>query len=278
MIYKDPSRSIEERVKDLLSRMTLEEKVAQLSSARMGDVISDMQTMSFSAEKARKNVPNGCGYLSRIGGATDLLPREIVRLTNEIQKYFIEETRLGIPIFFITEATSGVLSRNHTLFPQNIGAGAMFNDELVYEMGNAVREEMLSTGERFSLAPVVDVIRDHRYGRYEESYGEDVYLVSQCGMAYTKGLQSQSLKNGIIATLKHYVAQGFSDGGKNCAPVHITDREIFDQYAVPFEAAIQEGGASSVMAAYHEVDGVPCHASKKLLQMYYVENLDLKVL
>lgn len=265
MIYKDPSRSIEERVKDLLSRMTLEEKVAQLSSARMGDVISDMQTMSFSAEKARKNVPNGCGYLSRIGGATDLLPREIVRLTNEIQKYFIEETRLGIPIFFITEATSGVLSRNHTLFPQNIGAGAMFNDELVYEMGNAVREEMLSTGERFSLAPVVDVIRDHRYGRYEESYGEDVYLVSQCGMAYTKGLQSQSLKNGIIATLKHYVAQGFSDGGKNCAPVHITDREIFDQYAVPFEAAIQEGGASSVMAAYHEVDGVPCHASKKLL-------------
>lgn len=265
MIYKDPSRSIEERVKDLLSRMTLEEKVAQLSSARMGDVISDMETMSFSAEKARKNVPNGCGYLSRIGGATDLFPREIARLTNEIQRYFIEETRLGIPIFFITEATSGVLSRNHTLFPQNIGAGAMFNDELVSEMGNAVREEMLSTGERFALAPVVDVIRDHRYGRYEESYGEDVYLVSQCGMAYTKGLQSQSLKNGIIATLKHYVAQGISDGGKNCAPVHITDREIFDQYAVPFEAAIQEGGASSVMAAYHEVDGVPCHASKKLL-------------
>ena len=265
MVYKDPSKPVEERVKDLLDRMTLDEKIAQLSSARMGDIISDMETMTISLEKARKNIPHGCGHLSRVGGATDLMPREIARVTNEIQRYFVEETRLGIPVFFITEATSGVLSREHTLFPQNIGAGAMFNDELVYEMGNAVREEMLSTGERFALAPVVDIVRDHRYGRYEESYGEDVYLVSQCGMAYTRGLQSQYLKEGIIATLKHYVAQGISDGGRNCAPIHVTDREILDEYAVPFEAAIREAGASCVMAAYHEIDNVPCHASKKLL-------------
>ena len=265
MVYKDPSKPVEERVKDLLDRMTLDEKIAQLSSARMGDIISDMETMTISLEKARKNIPHGCGHLSRVGGATDLMHREIARVTNEIQRYFVEETRLGIPVFFITEATSGVLSREHTLFPQNIGAGAMFNDELVYEMGNAVREEMLSTGERFALAPVVDIVRDHRYGRYEESYGEDVYLVSQCGMAYTRGLQSQYLKEGIIATLKHYVAQGISDGGRNCAPIHVTDREILDEYAVPFEAAIREAGASCVMAAYHEIDNVPCHASKKLL-------------
>jgi len=265
MKYKNSSLPTEERVKDLLSRMTIDEKIAQLSPAKMGDVISDLQNMTFSEEKAMQNIPHGCCYISRIGGATDLLPEEIASLTNRIQEFFIEKTRLGIPVLFMTEATSGVLSRNHTLFPQNIGAGAMFNEKLVYEMGNAVREEMLVTGERFALAPVVDVIRDHRYGRYEESYGEDVYLVSQCGMAYTRGLQSESLKNGIAATLKHFAAQGISDGGRNCAPIHITEREMLDQYAVPFEAAIREAGASCVMAAYHEWDGVPCHASKKLL-------------
>jgi beta-glucosidase len=266
MNYKNSSLPIEERVKDLLSRMNLDEKLAQLTSAKMGDIISDLQTMSFSEEKALENISHGCGYLARIGGATDLLPREIAVLMNRIQRFFIEKTRLGIPVLFMTEATSGVLSRNHTLFPQNIGAGAMFDAELVHEMGNAVREEMMATGERFALAPVVDVIRDHRYGRYEESYGEDVYLVSQCGMAYTKGLQSESLKDGIAATLKHYVAQGISDGGRNCAPIHMTEREMLDQYAVPFEAAIREAGAACVMAAYHELDGVPCHISKKLLK------------
>lgn len=266
MNYKNTALPVDERVKDLLARMTLDEKLAQLSSAKMGDILSDLQNMSFSEEKALENIPDGCGYLGRIGGATDLLPREMAVLMNRIQKFFMEKTRLGIPVLFMTEATSGVLSRNHTLFPQNIGAGAMFNDDLVYEMGDAVRKEMLSTGERWALAPVVDVIRDHRYGRYEESYGEDVYLVSQCGKAYTRGLQSDSLKNGIAATLKHYVAQGISDGGRNCAPIHITEREVLDQYAVPFEAAIREGGAASVMAAYHEWDGVPCHASGKLMK------------
>ncbi len=266
MKYKDASLPVEERVNDLLPRMTLDEKLAQLGHARLGDVIADLQTMSFSLEKARNNIPFGCGFLFRIGGATDLLPGEMARLTNRIQRYFMEETRLGIPVLFMTEATSGVLSRNHTLFPQNIGAGAMFNAEMVYEMGNAVRREMLSTGERAALAPVVDVIRDHRYGRYEESYGEDAYLVSQCGMAYTKGMQGESLKNGIAATLKHYVAQGISDGGRNCAPVHIGDGELLDQYALPFEAAIREAKAACVMAAYHEINGVPCHVSKRLLK------------
>lgn len=266
MDYKNPALPVKERVKDLISRMTLDEKLAQISQAKIGDVIADLENMTFSLEKAKKNIPNGRGFIFRIGGASDLFPEGIARLTNQIQKYFIEETRLGIPILFMTEATSGVLSRNHTAFPQNIGAGAMFNDELVYQMGNAVREEMLSTGERSALAPVVDVIRDHRYGRYEESYGEDVYLVSQCGKAYTQGLQSKSLRNGIAATLKHYVAQGISDGGRNCAPVHLSEREILDQYAVPFETAIREGKAACVMAAYHEIDGVPCHVSKKLLK------------
>lgn len=266
MRYKGSALPIGTRVADLISRMTLAEKVVQLTSARMGNIISDMEHMTFSAKKAQKNLPHGCGYMGRIGGATDLKPNEIARLINQIQRYLMEETRLGIPAFFLTEATSGVLSRDHTLFPQNLGAGAMFNEHLVYQMGDAVRREMLATGERMALAPVVDVVRDHRYGRFEESYGEDVYLVTQCGIAYTKGLQSDSLEQGIAATLKHYAAQGISDGGRNCAPIHVGEREMLDVYAVPFEAAIQEAGAACIMAAYHEWNGVPCHVSHHLLK------------
>lgn len=265
MIYKDPTKPVEDRVKDLLSRMTLDEKIAQMTWVNLLDVITDRHTLTFSGEKASVSLQHGCGYINRIGGETELKPAEMATLINRIQKHLIEDTRLGIPALFITEATSGVLSRDHTVFPQNIGAGAMFNEELVWEMGNAVREEMLSTGERLALAPVVDVVRDHRFGRYEESYGEDVYLVTQCGMAYTKGLQSDSLSRGIAATLKHFVAQGISDGGRNCAPIHATKREILDSYAVPFEAAIREAKAACVMAAYHEWHDIPCHVSEELL-------------
>ncbi|MDO3408274.1 glycoside hydrolase family 3 N-terminal domain-containing protein [Saccharibacillus sp. CPCC 101409] len=246
--------------------MTLEEKIAQLTSARTGSMISDVENFVFSAELTAKNVPHGCGYIGRIGGATDLLPAEMARAMNEIQKHFMEETRLGIPVLFMTEATSGVLSRNHTLFPQNIGAGAMFDEEPVREMADAMRREMTATGERWALGPVVDVIRDHRYGRYEESFGEDVYLASRYGSAYVRGLQSDDLTRGVAATLKHFVAQGISDGGRNCGPVHVTDRELLDGYAVPFEAAIREAGALSVMAAYHEIDQVPVHASSHILR------------
>lgn len=273
MRYKDPSLPVEVRVQDLLQQMTLDEKVAQLSRVRVGEILSNPEEVEFSFERAAQVMPHGCSYIGRIGGATDLLPLEMAALMNKIQRYFMEHTRLGIPVLFSTEATSGVLSRNHTLFPQNIGAGGIFDEELIYQMAEAVRREMLATGERLALAPVVDIIRDHRYGRYEESYGEDTYLVTQNGVAYTKGLQADDLTKGIAATLKHFVAQGISDGGRNCAPVHLTDREVFDTYAVPFEAAIQEANAACVMAAYHELDGVPCHASKKVLTELLREKL-----
>ena len=256
---------IKDRVDDLLSRMTLEEKVRQLSSAKLSDVIADLKNHTFNKELALKNVPHGCGYMSRIGGATDLYPSRMASLMNKIQEYFVEETRLGIPVIFLTEATTGVLSREHTLFPQNIGAGAMFNERLMEEMGDAVRREMTATGERMALAPVIDVVRDHRYGRYEESFAEDVYLVSQYGKAYTRGLQSEDLSNGVAANLKHFVGQGINDGGRNCGPIHATEKEILDEYAVPFAAAIKDAGAASVMAAYHEFAHVPCHASRKIL-------------
>jgi len=265
MIYKDPSKPVEERVKDLLDRMTLDEKIAQMTWVRLINIITDRHTLTFSEEKATENIPHGIGYINRIGGETELRPAEMAAVINRIQKYLAEKTRLGIPALFVTEATSGVLSRDHTLFPQNLGAAAMFNEDLVRQMGDAIRKEMLATGERLALAPVVDVVRDHRFGRYEESYGEDVYLVTQCGMAYTKGLQSDNLNQGIAATLKHFAAQGISDGGRNCSPIHITKREMLDCYTVPFEAAIREANAACVMAAYHEWHDRPCHVSEELL-------------
>lgn len=265
-IYLNSAYSWQERTDDLVARMTLEEKIAQLTSARTGSMISNVENFIFSPELTKKNVPHGCGYIARIGGATDLMPREIAKVMNTIQRHFIEETRLGIPVLFMTEATSGVLSRAHTLYPQNIGAGSMFDEEPIRHMADAMRREMIATGERWALGPVVDVIRDHRYGRYEESFGEDIYLTSQYGVAYVQGLQSEDLTQGVIATLKHFVAQGISDGGRNCAPIHVTDRELLDGYAIPFAAAIRDAGALSVMAAYHEIDQVPVHASTHILR------------
>lgn len=265
-IYLNSAFSWQERTDDLVSRMSLEEKIAQLTSARTGSMISNVENFNFSSELANANVPHGCGYISRIGGATDLLPHEIAKVMNTIQRHFVENTRLGIPVLFMTEATSGVLSRGHTLYPQNIGAGAMFDEEPIRRMADAMRQEMIATGERWALGPVIDVIRDHRYGRYEESFGEDIYLTSQYGKAYVQGLQSDDLTQGVIATLKHFVAQGISDGGRNCAPIHVTDRELLDGYAIPFAAAIRDTGALSVMAAYHEIDQVPVHASSHILR------------
>lgn len=276
MDYKNKDSSVNNRVDDLLSRMTVSEKIMQLTSVGLGEVISDLKNHKFSYELAHENISEGCGYMGRIGGSTDLYPQEMAELMNQIQEYFIEETRLGIPVIFLTEATSGVLSRNHTHFPQNIGVGAMFDEQPVREMGDVIRKEMTATGERMALAPVVDVIRDHRYGRFEESFGEDKYLTSQYGKAYTEGIQSENLKNGVVATLKHFVVQGISDGGRNCAPVHVSEKEILDDYAVPFAAAINDANAEAVMAAYHEIDQVPCHASRKVMKDILRNKIDFK--
>ena len=272
-IYRNSSYSWQQRTEDLIANMTLPEKVAQLTSTRLGDLLSSVEHFTFSPELATRHIQHGCGYIARIGGATDLLPHEIAQVMNTIQRHFVEDTRLGIPVFFMTEATSGVLSRGHTLYPQNIGAGAMFNEAPMTKMADAMRQEMIATGERWALGPVIDVIRDPRYGRCEESFSEDFYLTSQYGVAYVQGLQSNDLSQGVISTLKHFVAQGISDGGRNCAPIHVTERELLDGYAIPFAATIRDGGALSVMAAYHSIDQIPVHASATLLRQMLHDKL-----
>ncbi|QHQ63071.1 hypothetical protein Ana3638_21725 [Anaerocolumna sedimenticola] len=246
----------------LLNEMTIEEKVAQLSGGSFKQIL-DLKTLRIN-NHAKERMPYSVGHLDRVGGSTDLTPREIAMAANELQRYFVEETRLGIPVLLSTEGTSGVLSRNYTLFPGNLNTGAMFDEHLTYEMGKAIGKELRAAGENWVLAPVVDTIREFRYGRYEESYGEDIYLVARNGVEYVKGLQGD-LKTGAAATLKHYVAQGISDGGRNTAPVHLGQRELLNEYLVPFEACVKEANPATIMAAYHEIDGIPTHASKYLL-------------
>lgn len=252
------------KIEKLLDKMTIEEKIVQLTGSKYHDIY-DIKRKTIK-DKADRVVKNGVGYIGRIGGSNDNTPREVVRAVNEIQKYTIENSRLNIPVLFLTEATSGVLGRDFTLFPGNLNVGAMFNEKLTYKMGEAIKKEMVAVGERLALAPVVDVVRDHRYGRYEESYSEDVYLATQNGIKYIEGLQGRKIDCGVATTLKHFAGQGISDGGKNCAPIHVGQREFLDQYVAPFEACIKETNPACIMVAYHEIDGIPCHSSRKLLK------------
>lgn len=244
--------------------MTLEEKLAQIATTSYHQLI-DIKTLEI-----RKTIPEkyflGVGHMERLSGSNDLSPYEVARAQNEIQRFVLTRTRNKIPVLFLTEGTSCLLGRGHTIFPGNLNLGATFDHNLTGQMANAIRKEAMAVGNRYILGPVVDVIRDHRYGRYEESFSEDTYVTTQHGLSYIKALQTDDLKQGVAATLKHFAGQGISDGGRNTAPIHCNDREFYDQYLYPFKACIDEGKAASVMVAYHEIDGVPCHASHHLLQ------------
>ena len=248
----------------MMSDMTFREKIQQLTVASVRPMC-DLQELTVK-ESARELHRDGAGFVTHVGGSNDLTPPEVARLTNRIQRFFVEETAHGIPVIFRTEATSGTLARNHTVFPGNLNLGAAFNPELVQAMADAIRKEMIVVGERYALAPVVDLVRDFRYGRCEESYSEDVYLTALNGISVVKGLQGKSLSEGIATTLKHFAGQGMNDGGRNTCPVHLGERELLDEYLVAFEACIQEAEPATIMAAYHELDGIPCHASRALLQ------------
>ncbi len=252
------------RIDEIISQMTVEEKIKQLVSFSYNKIYN-LRTHEI-REEAPELLKEGVGHFGRIGGSNDNYPEDVAKAVNNIQKAVIENSRFGIPAIFTTEATSGVLGRGFTLFPGNLNIGAAFDEEINYKIANAMREELCAVGERLVLAPVVDVVRDYRYGRFEEAYSEDVYLASQNGIEYIKGMETSDLKGGVGTTLKHYAAQGISDGGRNCAPIHLAERELLEEYVAPFEACIKETNPATIMAAYHELDGVPCHASKYLLK------------
>jgi beta-glucosidase len=261
-IYRDAGRPVAERVEDLLGRMTVEEKVAQLGSAWVFQLLSDSR---FSREQTRALAEHGLGQVTRIGGATSFGAGEAAALANEIQSYLVEETRLGIPAIVHEEICSGLMARGSTVFPQAIGVASTWAPELARALADAVRAQMRSVGAHQGLSPVLDVCRDPRWGRTEETFGEDPHLVARMGVEFVRGLQGDDLREGVVATAKHFVGYGASEGGLNWAPARIGTRELHDVYLHPFEAAVRTGGLRSVMNAYNELDGLPAAADRGLL-------------
>ncbi len=244
-IYKDSNASIEDRVNDLLSKMTLEEKFAQMFLTADTDYIDSV-------------AKNGDFPDNNIGGMWgETLSQEDVNKLQDMAK----STRLGIPLIIAYESLHGLMKDNSTVFPQSIGIGATFNEELVEDMAKVIGHEAYVSGIRQTFAPDLDIARDPRWGRVEETYGEDPYLTARLGVAYVKGLQSQN----VSATLKHYIAHGTPEGGLNLSPVHMGEREMREIAVEPFEVCCREGEALSVMPAYSELDGIPVHASRFLL-------------
>jgi beta-glucosidase len=260
--YRDPARSTDERVADLLARMTLEEKVAQLGGVWVTELVRGDR---FDAAAAREKLRNGTGHVTRIGASTGLGPRGNAELANAIQRVLVEETRLGVPAVIHEESTGGFCARGATQFPQAIGLASTWDPALVERVAGVIREQMRAVGARHTLAPVLDVARDPRWGRLEETYGEDPYLCGVLGTAYVRGLQTADLASGVVCTGKHFLAYGLSEGGMNHAPVQLGPRELREVFAEPFAAAIRDAGLASMMNAYNSIDGLPCAGSHAIL-------------
>ncbi|HWL43067.1 MAG TPA: glycoside hydrolase family 3 N-terminal domain-containing protein [Ilumatobacter sp.] len=260
--YRDPTAGIDDRVADLLGRMTLDDKLGQLGSAWVFQLAG---ADGFDAARATPLLAHGIGQVTRISGASSLGVSAAAELANAIQQHLREHTRLGIPALVHEEICSGLMAREATVFAQALGVAATFRPEYNRAIADSIRLQMRSIGAHQGLSPVLDICRDPRWGRLEETYGEDPLLVSRMGVEFVLGLQGPSLATGVIATLKHFVGYGASEGGLNWAPAHLPERELRDVYLRPFEAAVREAGAASVMNGYHELDGVPCGANRWLL-------------
>jgi beta-glucosidase len=273
--YRNRAAPLDERVRDLLGRMTLEEKAAQMVGVWNGkaDLLVD-GAGTFDPGKAAAAFADGhglgqVGRPSDAGGPPGLTPRRNAELTNAIQRFFLEHSRLGIPVIFHEECLHGHAARDATSFCQPIGLAATFNPRLVESLYTMTALEARLRGTHQALTPVVDVARDPRWGRVEETFGEDPYLVTRMGIAAVRGFQGDASfrdKTRVIATLKHYAAHGAPESGLNCAPAELSPHTLRDVILPSFRAAVTEGGALSIMPSYNEVDGMPSHANRWLLR------------
>jgi beta-glucosidase len=270
--YRNPQLPIEERVADLLGQMTLEEKVAQLvclwTQRPQVKPQTDFSTDrgDFSPEKAQSILKNGIGQIARQRERKD--PRESAIFANALQKFLVENTRLGIPAIFHDEALHGHMAPKGTSFPQPIALACSWDTELISKVFTAAALEIRARGGHQVLGPNLDLAREPRWGRTEETYGEDPYLVSRLGVACVKALQGKGPgvdQEHVIATAKHFAAHGQPEGGTNIAPTNYSERVLREFFLPSFQAAVQEAGILSVMASYNEIDGVPSHANKWLL-------------
>ena len=271
--YRNSRLPAAKRAKDLLSRMTLEEKAAQMMCVwqRKAETLVDADG-NFDLRKAKAAFKDRHG-LGQVGRPSDAGKgkdaRGTAELTNAIQRFFIENTRLGMPVIFHEECLHGHAAIDATSFPQPIALGATFNPELAERLFTMTAWEARLRGAHQALTPVVDVARDPRWGRVEETYGEDPYLVSRMAIAAVRGFQGDATfrdKKRVIATLKHFAAHGQPESGTNCAPANVSMRVLRETFLYTFKEAIQKAGAISVMASYNEIDGVPSHANRWLLR------------
>ncbi len=271
--YRNPALPAARRAKDLLARMTLQEKAAQMMCVwrEKSETLVDAGG-NFDPAKAKAAFRHGYG-LGQVGRPSDagngLDARRTAELTNAIQKFFLENSRLGIPVIFHEECLHGHAAIDATSFSQPIGLGATFDPALVERLFSMTAIEARVRGTHQALTPVVDVAREPRWGRVEETYGEDPYLVSCMGIAAVRGFQGDSTfrdKTRVMATLKHFAAHGQPESGTNCAPANISERVLRETFLYTFQQAIQKGGAIGVMASYNEIDGVPSHANRWLLR------------
>lgn len=264
--YEDPNLSIDKRVQDLVERMTLEEKVAQLQTVWQEGKKLAGEDKRFLPDVAKQMLPLGIGHVAR--PSEGMSPIETVRYTNDIQKWLVEETRLGIPAIFHEEALHGHAAAQSTSFPQAIALASMWDAQLMYEMYKVSSEEVRARGGNQALTPILDVARDPRWGRIEETMGEDPYLITELGVAAIKGFQGEDdliPTTRVLATLKHMTGHGQPTSGINIAPAPMGERTLREIFLPPFEAAIKLANARSVMASYNEIDGLPSHANKHLL-------------
>lgn len=250
-----------ERVAALLETLSLEEKVAQLGTVRIGSLLEDDE---FSRERAFKEIPHGIGRVTRVGRESGLEPSALARVVRDAQSFLETETRPGIPAIVREEALCGYAGRRGTAFPQSIGMASTWNPELVERVANGTSSQLRAVGCRATLAPVLDLGLDPRWGRIEETYGEDPALVARIGIAAIEGFQGGRW-GPVMATAKHFVGHGRPEGGRNRAPVSCSFRTLEENDLRPFRAAVERGDVESVMAAYHAVEGVPCHADERLL-------------
>ena len=248
--YKNPELPIDERVEDLLSRMTLEEKCAQLC----GDLPASFLKDGKVDHEALKSVfPDGHGRFTQFSTVGLADPHFIARVANEVQRYFVEETRLGIPVALQTENLCGYPGAGGTLFPAQINLGCTWEPELAEEMSAHIGQESRALGLSSAMSPVIDVVRDPRWGRTYETYGEDPYLVSQFGIGYVRGMQGQKMS----CIGKHFLGYAVTEGGLNTTAFRMGKRETYEIFATPFEAAAKEAGLDAVMCNYGEIDGLP---------------------
>jgi beta-glucosidase len=291
--YKDAALPVDKRIDDLLGRMTLEEKVMQMQCTWQAKTEMQDAKGEFSAAKAQKAYPNGLGMIGRpsdrqlgqAAGAGDTGANknrnaiDTANYVNAIQKWAVEQTRLGIPLFMHEEALHGYVAPDATSFPQSIGLASSFDPDMTQKIFSVAAREMRARGANLALAPVVDVAREPRWGRIEETYGEDPYLCGEMGRAAVigfAGTDKKLAKDKVFVTLKHMTGHGQPESGTNIGPAEVSERTLREEFFPPFEKLIKETNVGCVMPSYNEIGGIPSHANHWLLHKVLREEWGFK--